>query len=160
MSNIVYPNGHKRIGHGEPERFIRSLVGHVGDACVPWPYGVKDRGYGLATIDGKQSVASRWMCELAHGEPPFRGAEAAHNCGNAPCVNPNHLRWDTPKGNAADRVKHGTHNRGERSGKTSLTASDVEIIKSSPPNLKALAERFGVSKGCISKIRSGQRWAA
>jgi hypothetical protein len=160
MSNIVYSNGLKRAQHGEPQRFLSDLLGHEGEECVLWPYAVNDAGYGLATVGGKQSLASRWMCGFAHGPAPFPRAEAAHSCGNPPCVNPNHLRWATSKENQADRIFHDRTNRGERSGKTSLTAADVDIIRSAPPDLKALADLFGVSKGCISKIRSGQRWTA
>ena len=160
MSKIAYPNGHKRAGHGEPQRFLYDLLRHEGDECVLWPYAANKAGYGLATVRGKQSLASRWICIFTHGPAPFPRAEAAHSCGNPPCVNPNHLRWTTPKGNQADRVLHDRTNRGEQSGKTFLTAADVEIIKSSPSDLKALMKRFGVSKGCISKIRGGQRWSA
>jgi hypothetical protein len=143
---------------GATEAFLRANVACDHDACVIWPFGRNARGYGLAVIGGVQTLASRWMCILAHGEPPTPKHEAAHGCGNSSCVNPRHLRWDTPKGNQADRNPHGTHNRGERNGKTRLTSADVRAIRSAPPDLKALVSRYGVSKGCISKIRSGTRW--
>lgn len=144
---------------GATEAFIRAHVAYQGDECVLWPFAASRSGYGLATIGGYQRSASRWMCILAHGEPPTPKHEAAHNCGNRRCVNPRHLRWDTPKGNQADKLIHGTHNRGERNGKTTLTADDVRAIRQAPPDLAAIMERFGISKGCASKIRSGQRWS-
>jgi hypothetical protein len=102
------------------------------------------------------------MCILAHGEPELPKHEAAHSCGKGHlgCVNPKHLSWKTPAGNCADKRAHGTDNRGARNGKTRLSAQDVDFIRSAPPNLKALMDRFGVSKGCISKIRNGSRWSA
>lgn len=145
---------------GSSEAFIRKNVLFAEDRCLMWPYRTVPAGYGLAVIDGKQKRASRWMCILAHGEPSFPHAEAAHSCGVAGCVNPRHLRWATPKENSADKLLHGIHNRGERNGKTNLTPMDIEEIRNSPPDLKALTKKFGVSKGCISKIRSWQRWGA
>lgn len=141
------------------EAFLRAHGGHTGDDCVIWPYCCNAAGYGLAVVNGEQSLASRWMCILAHGEPPTPDHEAAHSCGNPPCINRTHLQWKTPVENQADREVHGTTNKGERNGKTSLTAADIRTIRAAPPDLAALVDRFGVSKGCISKIRSGQRWS-
>lgn len=141
------------------EAFLRANVNFAGPHCLPWPYKCVPSGYGLAVVGGVQKRASRWMCILAHGEPPFAKAEAAHSCGNASCVNPSHLRWATPKENSADKEAHGTVVRGERSGKTSLTSADIIEIRNAPPDLHALMKKFGVSKGCLSKIRSGARWS-
>ena len=143
---------------GSSEAFLRAHLGWTADECLLWPYRTVPTGYGLAVVGGVQKRASRWMCILAHGEPPSARHEAAHKCGNAKCVNPNHLRWATPAQNSADKLEHGTHNRGERSGRTRLTAEDVQAIRTAPPDLIILMARYGVSKGCIAKIRSGQRW--
>lgn len=141
------------------ESFLRSHVGFAGNECLAWPYKCVPSGYGLAVVGGVQKRASRWMCILAHGEPPFPKAEAAHSCGNASCVNPTHLRWATPKQNAADKNIHGTVVRGERNGKTRLSKDDIIEIRNAAPDLNLLMNKFGVSKGCISKIRSGARWS-
>jgi len=149
----------KRIADkGATEAFLRANVDCCSDQCLSWPFARNSRGYGLAVIGGVQRSASRWMCILAWGDPPSETHEAAHNCGNSWCVNPTHLRWDTPVGNQADRFAHGTHNRGERNGKTHLSAEEIRFIRAAPANLALLGERFGVSRGCISKIRSRQRW--
>lgn len=141
------------------EAFLRAHVGFNEIRCLPWPYRCVPSGYGLAVVGGVQKRASRWMCILVHGEPPFHRAEAAHSCGNASCVNPTHLRWATPRENAADKNTHGTVVRGERNGRTSLSDADIIEIRNAPPDLGALMKKFGVSKGCISKIRSGSRWS-
>ncbi len=144
---------------GACETFIRQHVTYKSDDCLLWPYGLNDKGYGLAVIDGEQKTASRWMCILAHGEPVQPRIYAAHSCGNPRCVNPSHLRWATHKENMADKRRHGTEVIGERNGRTTLTADDVLAIRAAPPVLKPLMERYGLSKGGISKIRHGKRWS-
>lgn len=143
---------------GSSESFLRAHVDHDGKDCLLWPFRARRTGYGLAVIGGIQKTASRWMCILAHGEPALPNLEAAHSCGNPACVNPKHLRWATPKENCSDKLAHGTENRGEQNGKTHLTEDDIRAIRAAPPDLVALMNRYGVSKGCISKIRNGQRW--
>lgn len=150
----------KRIApKGSSEEFLRAHLMHADkNACLLWPYRTVAAGYGLAVIGGVQKRASRWMCILAHGEPSQPKLEAAHSCGVARCVNPHHLRWATPVENSADKRAHGTENIGERNGKTKLSADDVRAIRSAPPDLVALMKQYGLSKGCVSKIRSGSRW--
>lgn len=143
---------------GSSEAFIRGHIHHQGDACLLWPYGTSDKGYGLAVVGGVQRAASRWMCILAHGDPIPPRVEAAHSCGNPACVNPKHLRWATHYENMMDKEAHGTVARGERSGRTTLTEADVRAIRSAPPMLAPLMWQYGLSKHAISKIRSGKRW--
>lgn len=143
---------------GATEAFLKLHVSETSEQCLPWPFGKRQAGYGLAVVGGVQKHASRWMCILAHGDAPTESHQAAHSCGNPECVNPRHLRWATPKENCADKYTHGTHIFGEASGKTPLSEDDVRAIRSAPPDLVALVQRYGVSKGCISKIRSGKRW--
>ena len=84
---------------------------HAGRAdCLLWPYGKNSSGYGQTSIEsgGKLVTASRIMCMLAHGEPEHHMLDAAHSCGNRPCVNPNHLRWATPEQNMQDTRLHKT----------------------------------------------------
>ena len=143
---------------GSSEKFLRRNVSYTGDECLIWPYRKVPAGYGLAVIDGVQKRASRWMCILAHGNPKSNDLVAAHNCGNPSCVNPRHIRWATELENSQDKLAHGTMIYGSRNGKTSLTDADVIAIRSAPPNLQPLMEKFGMSKSGISKIRSGNRW--
>lgn len=143
---------------GASEAFLRAHVDYAGDDCLDWPYGLSDRGYGLAVIGGKQRAASRWMCILAHGEPVGARSQAAHKCGRPKCVNPRHLRWATHRENMQDRLAHGTENDGERNWKTTITADDVRAIRAAPNRLAPLVEKYGLTKHAISKIRSGKRW--
>lgn len=145
--------------HGATEDFLRQHVDASTDDCIEWPYSKNEKGYGLAVIGGKQRGAHNWMCRLAHGEPFMKWRHAAHRCGNPGCVNPRHLRWATHRENMLDKEMHGTVNRGERNGKTTLTEEDVIAIRNAPKWLKPLCDKYGMSRHAISRIRAGKRWA-
>ena len=87
--------------------------------------------------------------------------EACHNDGNHQNNRLGNLRWDTKKNNAADRLKHGTHNRGERSGQAKLTEAQAYEIKfgNIPGTLAEVGALFGVGIVQVHKIRAGKRWA-
>jgi hypothetical protein len=95
-----------------------------------------------------------------NGEPPSPQHHAAHNCGNASCVNPYHIRWATPSENQADRVEHGTSNRGERNGQTALTEDQVREIRALDRVISddEISMRYGVSKSSILNILHGKTW--
>lgn len=102
------------------------------------------------------------MCETAHGPRPSDIHEAAHSCGNGSlgCGNPKHLRWDTPEGNHADKVEHGTTNRGERQWQARLTEADVRDIRAmlGTTKQKDIASLYGLNPCVISEIKTGRKW--
>jgi len=73
---------------------------------------------------------------------------------------PGNCRWATQKEQNANRRTRGrdTYLRGERHARTKLTAAQVEIVRDRSRSRKSLAAEFGVSIGCIDKIRCGQCW--
>ncbi len=149
---------------GEPLRFINEVaLHHAGGECLIWPFGKNRDGYGNFWVDGKHVGAHRYICELVHGAPPTPKHEAAHSCGRGheACISPIHLDWKTRTNNQADRLEHGTHNRGELSGKAKLTEADVREILALKgiEKQRDLAKRFGVSSGAIAGIHHGRRWA-
>lgn len=156
------PTIRKSAANGELFAWIKAHVDHVGDECLPWPFARKSNGYGKVVVDGAQIVASRMMCILAHGEPPTPRHEASHSCGKGHegCMNPGHLRWDTPEGNQADKVLHGTDNRGEKQWKSKLTEADVLEIRSLLGIVpqSEIAKRFGIDPSSVSNIKSGKNW--
>ena len=143
---------------GSSEAFIRAHTNFDADNCVLWPFRKNALGYGYAVVNGKQRRAHNWMCRIVHGDPPAGKPHCAHSCGNPSCVNPKHLRWASGAENASDRYAHGTITYGSKSGRTKLTEDDVLAIRAAGNDLVHLARKFGVSKGCIVKIRSGTRW--
>ena len=87
-----------------------------------------------------------------------QGMEGCHNDGNALNNNLTNLRWDTPKNNHADKVKHGTTNRGERCGTAKLTLEQVRAIRKDDRLQKIIAKEYEVQQSLISRIKNGIRW--
>lgn len=150
-----------RTEDGEPMRFYLNVaLCHESDDCLLWPYSKDRGGYGCLYKDGRVQGTHRVLCIDAHGEPPTPEHEAAHSCGNSLCCNPKHLSWKTPLENSSDKLLHGTHNRGERSGKSKLTEEQVREIKSLKGQISGyrLSKKFGVRSGTIDAIFSGRSW--
>jgi hypothetical protein len=71
------------------------------------------------------------------------------------------LRWDTHARNQADRIYHGTSNRGVRNGSARLVPDQVVQIRqrrAMGETLSALAHAFGVSESNIRMIESRETW--
>lgn len=152
-----------RTPYGEPERFLQDSITSATDECLPWPYGTNGNGYGIISRwpgQRRSALVHRIVCEEAHGPPSSADAQAAHSCGNRLCCNPRHLRWDTATGNHADKLVHGTHNRGARHGRAKLTPQSVRTIRSLDGRLPhtRIAERFGVSQPHVSAIIRRKEW--
>lgn len=148
----------RRARYGEAAAFIATAVNYKGDDCLIWPFATQRKGYGHVRIDGKDCSAHSVVCEAVHGPAPD-GREAAHSCRTPPCINPQHLRWDTRPGNHADKLKHGTHDRGERHSRHKLTEQQVLAIRASKEPQLRCAQRYGVSKTLVRRIRTGKQWA-
>lgn len=106
-------------------------------------------------------MASRMMCVLAHGEVPVPAMQAAHRCGHGHtgCMNPNHLYWADRSENEADKIAHGTSNRGEGNGHAKLTPAIVRAIRASSDGPAALADKYGISAPTVCDIRARRSWA-
>lgn len=160
--------------HGDPlkaappreSEALKWLGAHVGhgdtEACLMWPFGATGQGRPSIRIDGGTRIAHREMCRLAHGEPPTPEHQAAHSCGRGGdgCLNPNHLRWATAAENEADKLLHGTSNRGERHGMAKLTEDAARQIKAlkGVVTQRGTAKMFGISRGAVSDIWTGRTW--
>ncbi len=149
--------------HAELMAFYENVVlKHVGDECLIWPFGRYSNGYAQMTLKGKPGVVSRFVCIEENGAPPTQEHEAAHSCGKGHlgCVSRRHLRWATSAENKADRVEHGTSNRGMRNGGCRLTQDQVSLIfrLEGVRSSSQLAIEFGVSRTTIRKIHRGEKW--
>lgn len=110
--------------------------------------------------DGKVKI-----CKVAHlvaaafiGPRPS-GLEVCHGDGDSANNSTSNLRYDTPKSNAADRRRHGTHQQGERGSAAKLTQREALEVLTAPGKQKDVAKRFGITQPQVSMIRAGARWS-
>lgn len=102
----------------------------------------------------------RLVLEAFVGPCP-EGMECAHNNGDPSDNSLANLRWDTRKGNHADKVRHGTMVRGERSPRARLTEDNVREIFRLRRNgalLSEIAGMFSVTPANICAIVTGKTW--
>ena len=158
--------------HGDPlvvkyqtparDFYERYVIPFEGDECLIWPFNCGSNGYGYLKVGRKNCPVSRLVCEAANGPPPSPKYDAAHSCGRGHegCVSRRHLSWKTRADNCADKLIHGTDNRGERHRYAKLTESDVrEIISLKGKKTQSeIGKQFGISFQQVSKIHSGGNW--
>lgn len=142
----------------------------VSDAgCHEWQGPRTKDGYGQV---GKDSVFKRYGIRGAHRlavhlikghEFTSRNEQVMHGCHNRCCVNTEHLTVGTAKQNMADAVaRNPDMSRGEKNGRSLLTADDVRSIKAMIEygyRNCLIAEWFPVDRRTISNIRTGNTWA-
>lgn len=127
--------------------------------------GWKSDGYETITLTnskGSKTTSVHKVVLLAFiGKRP-KGLEIRHLDGNPSNNHLSNLAYGTRKENYADRVKHGTSNRGERHPMSKLTTQDIHLIR----NLigfgwghRMIGEIMGVTGENIRKISTGKRWS-
>lgn len=119
--------------------------------------GVKRKrglGYGVFRSRG----AHRWAWQFQHGPIPFR-MKVLHRCDIPLCML--HLFLGTQADNMADMRAKGRGTQGARHPNTDLTEEDVAHIRTGAglATHLMLAELYGVSRTCITRIVGGRRWA-
>jgi hypothetical protein len=145
---VLFKDGHVRRYKG---RVLRASLNTKGRPCV-----------GL-TRDGKgRTLRVHCLVAAAFIGPRPEGYEVCHNDGTRTNNHVSNLRYDTPKANQADRVEHGTHNRGERHGMAKLSWSDVREIRAlyatGRYTQKELADRYDVTYNTVNRIVRFNTW--
>lgn len=137
--------------------FLEQTLKYSSPECLIWPFRRNSKGYAVKGL----KLVHRIVCKAAHGEPPTPKHHAAHWCGKGhlACIAPNHLRWATAKENAADKIIHGTNQKG-RPQKSKVSDGDARIIRSMRGwvTLATLAKRFGISASTARQIQISDRW--
>lgn len=131
------------------------------EECLEWPYGKTTAGYGVVSVNGSRRYVHHLACERDNGPRPGPEFEASHDCGNASCVNPLHIKWKSRSDNQMDRVRHGTSNRGERHARSKLTSAEVLAIRdacASGESAQSISSRHGISDSAVWLIRDRKRW--
>jgi hypothetical protein len=65
-------------------------------------------------------------------------------------------RWSTRADNHADKVEHGTHNRGERHPLSKLSNSEALEIRTSPLKCREIAFKYGITRQHAWAIKAGK----
>ena len=140
-----------------------------GRGCWLWKAGKFNKGYGCFRVKGSMKRAHRVAWEIAKGPIPA-GLLVLHRCDVPACVRVEHLFLGTALENATDCSFKGRNSKGERNGRSKLTAIEVAEIRriyGQPPGMgrhrkpisqKALSELFGVSHRQINRIVGNHLW--
>lgn len=108
------------------------------------------------------------VCRAFNGPPPRPGMEVRHDDGDPSNNRPGNLFWGTALENAADRKRHGTDARGEKSVRAKVTQAQADEIRAAHAAAQAgrrrvprgwlpeMAVLYGVSPVTISCICQGR----
>jgi len=145
------------VSHKQPieERFWR-FVTKLSDAeCWDWTGSKNAKGYG-SLPNGNEQLAHRISHIIFKGEIPDK-IMVLHHCDNPSCVNPSHLYLGDNKQNMIDMISRGRAR--PQGAPPKLTDEQVKIVAESAESVRALSERFNVSRGVIELIKSGKTYS-
>lgn len=140
-----YINGHNGVDRNierQPERPYELRDMDYATPCWHWLRHTTTEGYARLTVDGVRLAGHRIYYERAKGPIPD-GFELDHLCRNRACVNPDHLQ----------PVTHAENIR--RSPRGKVTSAQLVEIQGADGTDAAVAERFGLSRSYVNRIRHG-----
>jgi len=147
---------------GTAIKWIEDHKDYSSNECLIWPFSRNRFGYGIVYWGGRTRLVHVIICSLTKGPKPKDRPYACHSCGKGTsgCVNQSHLRWDTAKKNAQDKIEHGTHLVGEKIGNSKLSESEILEIRALAGSLthREIGEKFGVSRSNVGYILNGLSW--
>jgi hypothetical protein len=162
-----YENRYEASTWGRIRSVPRTIIQNKGDTFyarkmqgkILVPSRLRRSGHLHVQVGRNKTAAVHQLVMLAFIGPCPAGKEVAHNNGKPGNNYLYNLRYDTTKGNQADKLLHGTHNRGQRNHRAILTEAQVREIRITPGTEESLGKKFGVSPGTIGCIRRGRNWA-
>lgn len=119
----------------------------INGPCHLWKGDKNNDGYGRITFMGKHIRTHVLACEIKHGIRDNLEDQVRHLCGVRSCCNPEHVVYGTPYENSMDKFRHGTN--------YILNEEKIIEIKKSSESSQVLAEKYGVSKDHMAKVRRG-----
>ena len=127
--------------------------------------GVDKDGYRkfvlIDDVGSRRSVRrSSLICAAYHGPRP-RGKEVRHLDGSRDNDAPSNLAWATHAENCADKIDHGTAQRGKKNGNVRLTEAQARVAKDRlllGETAPKIARDYGVSRATIYNIKYGTTW--
>lgn len=100
------------------------------------------------------------MCAAYHGPRP-RGKEVRHRDGSRDNDAPSNLAWATHAENCADKLGHGTSQRGKKNPNGKLSEAQAREAKARlavGEGAAIIAKDYGVHKTTIYNIKYGRAW--
>lgn len=138
--------------------------GHVYSEGKRLSAGRSTNGYMQVAVSHKGKMLSRKVHRLVletYVSMRPDGLECSHKNGvrqdNRLC----NLEWKTPKENAAERKRHGTHQVGEQASGAKLSAHKVRMIfllRKKGKKQREIAALFAVDQSTISSVLNGHTW--
>lgn len=108
--------------------------------------------------EGERYLVHRLVARAFIGPPPDRKSQCCHNDGNPANNTLSNLRWDSIRGNRGDRVKHGTHNHGERHPMAILTEAQALEIIADNRTQRQIAADYGITQSAVHAIKARKSW--
>lgn len=171
MTDRRYDDQHSRIGPSGhwcliwSLDMIRARCTECGD-CWEWERAISNGRYPTLRYKGRVINARRAVFEMSGGKLQPKSFVVV-TCGNARCLNPEHLKQVTQKAHLTKVAALGAMGGPVRSAKIAaakrarhgkITLDDARHIRASDEPVKVLAERYDLSKDRIYRIRRGQAW--
>ena len=122
------------------------------------------RGYRVwcHRLSGKEQrlTVHRTVALAFHGDPGPGRWEVRHLDNDELNNQASNLAWGTPAENAADRVRAGTTNAGERSPFAKLTWKEVRSLRSEchAMSVEVLAHKYGVTRESVRRVINNETW--
>lgn len=111
---------------------------------------------------GVTQLVHRLVAAAFMGEPTGLNDEVRHLDGDPSNNKADNLAYGSAKENSADKVLHGTTNRGSAHGMSKLTEQDVIALRvtyaAGQASQEKLAAKYGVSRETIGQIVRGESW--
>jgi len=138
------------------ESFIERLESKIDRSgnCHEWTERTNKFGHARITFKGKKILAHRAMWVVENGE--IGEQQINHSCGNAKCMNTEHMYIGSQEENAQDMAKHGNQH------KQKMSVEDVKEVRKRVNDGEtqiSVAEDFPVGQYQISRIVNGKRWS-
>lgn len=147
---------------------LKARTVEEGDCWLWQGYAINKTPQVASYPDGKKKMTSvrRLMRELVTGQAQPNG-HYSNTCGNPLCVNPDHTLWrghEAHMRNMASkrRVSDVTANKLRKfrveSGLAKLDEVKAQEIRNSEESGQVLADRYGVSKSWVNRIKRNEVW--
>lgn len=138
------------------QRFEEKFIPVPDAGCWLWVGEKNNKGYGRFNVSGGTLLAHRASYVIHRGALPAK-ALVCHKCDTPSCVNPDHLFLGTYMDNMRDAMSKGRLVLPSRNPKPAIGEGVVAAIRTDSISMseRAVAKKYGVSKGTIYRIKNG-----